>query len=61
MTSRSAIKLGEGCLEGPLLQHHLVGGEQLFSFASLVFLGVYFSLFFIFLFITIFYIIIVII
>ena len=35
-----------------------VGAEQLFSFASLVFLGFYFSLFLIFLFITFFVIII---
>jgi len=31
-----------------LAKHRLVGGEQLFSFASLLFLGLYFSFFVIF-------------
>jgi len=44
MTSSSAIKLGGWTVAGPAVAHGLawhpsVGGEQLFSFASLVFLG----------------------
>jgi len=57
--SCSAIKLGRILAEVDaawgLVGHQLVDGEQLFSFASLVFVGFYFSLSVIFLFIIICY------
>ena len=51
MISFSAVILGVRGLAG----HWLVGGEQLFSFVLVVFLGFYFSLFVIFPLITVYY------
>jgi len=47
-----------GAVQG-LVKNHLVGGEQLFSFTSLVLFWFYFSLFVIFLLITVVVIIII--
>ena len=49
------VKLAGAAIARGLAEHPWAGGEQLFSFASLVCLGFYFSLFVIFLFIKIYY------
>jgi len=51
MASCSAVKLGKagkGATVRGLAGHQSDGGKQLFSFASLIFLGFYFSVIFIF-------------
>ena len=61
LSNKTRGKFGKGATARGLAGYWSVGAEQLFSFASLVFLGFYFSLFLIFLFITFFVIIIIII
>ena len=58
LSNKTRGKFGKGATARGLAGYWSVGAEQLFSFASLVFLGFYFSLFLIFFFITFFVIII---
>ena len=44
LSNKTRGKAGQGAAAQGLAEHHLVGGEQLFSFAPLVFLVCYFSL-----------------
>jgi len=52
---KTGLEVGRWDAARGLAGHQSVGGEQLFSLVSLVFLGFYFSFFVIFLFIRIIY------